>query len=447
MDGHPLVKLIDLGIAKSFGRAGRTLTTTGIFLGKPRYASPEQFGSLPPGKIDGRSDLYSSRHRPLRAAHRGPAVRGRDGRRAAPGPSLPAPAPFAETDPEEKVPADLRSLIFRRSRRSARIDSRTRKSSLARSSPCGSASRRRSVPGTRRSFSGRDTALWKGGDSGYSERPGAARPAVRSVPDPPSDVPGSGPSAGPEDAEGTLAATRAAREAGERASPARGRGGGLSGSPARAPRPSRRSSSSCRTGTRCRSRGPESGASAARSEPTALPLLPTAAAPTEAATLETAEPAVTAPPPPGTGGREELAEGRAGAEKEGARAAAAGSRLSAGGPRSWRRMTSAAPAPGRGTGRLSSNGGTLRAHRRPSIRRPGCSTGSPERRFRPAERRGGGRPESRSFPSHASADRSSRADPNRGGPASGDRPPAATPTSAPAAPRGRRRSRKRFARP
>jgi serine/threonine protein kinase len=57
-EGRPLVKLIDLGIAKALDRPGE-MTSTGVFLGKLKYASPEQYGALPPGeKIDGRSDLY-----------------------------------------------------------------------------------------------------------------------------------------------------------------------------------------------------------------------------------------------------------------------------------------------------------------------------------------------------------------------------------------------------
>src|SRR5688572_16144385 len=57
VDGQPLIKLIDLGIAKAFEEnAVAGLTTTGIFLGKPRYASPEQFGTAP---LDARSDVYA----------------------------------------------------------------------------------------------------------------------------------------------------------------------------------------------------------------------------------------------------------------------------------------------------------------------------------------------------------------------------------------------------
>src|SRR5262249_30701931 len=44
--GRPLVKVIDLGIAKTLDRPGE-MTSTGVFLGKLKYASPEQFGALP----------------------------------------------------------------------------------------------------------------------------------------------------------------------------------------------------------------------------------------------------------------------------------------------------------------------------------------------------------------------------------------------------------------
>lgn len=53
------VKLIDLGIAKSESADG-SLTSTGVFVGKWRYASPEQIGLLEPGEtIDGRADIFS----------------------------------------------------------------------------------------------------------------------------------------------------------------------------------------------------------------------------------------------------------------------------------------------------------------------------------------------------------------------------------------------------
>jgi serine/threonine protein kinase len=57
-DAQPVVKLIDLGIVKVLD-AEASMTSTGMFLGKVRYASPEQFRSTEGGRIDQRSDLYS----------------------------------------------------------------------------------------------------------------------------------------------------------------------------------------------------------------------------------------------------------------------------------------------------------------------------------------------------------------------------------------------------
>lgn len=66
--GEPVVKLLDLGIAKlreiAGGDGGNTtaLTTAGQVLGTPYYMSPEQWGELPRDgdpEIDGRADIYS----------------------------------------------------------------------------------------------------------------------------------------------------------------------------------------------------------------------------------------------------------------------------------------------------------------------------------------------------------------------------------------------------
>src|SRR5258708_10989785 len=60
--GKLLVKVIDFGIAKQLaeGADGQWLTQTGMFLGKLKYASPEQAGFLKEGEhLDPRSDLYS----------------------------------------------------------------------------------------------------------------------------------------------------------------------------------------------------------------------------------------------------------------------------------------------------------------------------------------------------------------------------------------------------
>ena len=60
-DEHLAVKIIDLGVAKDVLAANETDTTqAGVFMGNPRYMSPEQLGELEDGEsLDGRTDLYS----------------------------------------------------------------------------------------------------------------------------------------------------------------------------------------------------------------------------------------------------------------------------------------------------------------------------------------------------------------------------------------------------
>ncbi|HXM79883.1 MAG TPA: protein kinase, partial [Thermoanaerobaculia bacterium] len=113
-ESRPLVKLIDLGIAKALDRAGGEMTSTGVFLGKLKYASPEQYGALPPGeRIDGRSDLYSlgvvlyellTGTRPFAGETPAELLRAH---------LLQAPAAFALTDPGGKVPEGLRAALLK----------------------------------------------------------------------------------------------------------------------------------------------------------------------------------------------------------------------------------------------------------------------------------------------------------------------------------------------
>ncbi|MEA2462972.1 MAG: eukaryotic-like serine/threonine-protein kinase, partial [Acidobacteriota bacterium] len=54
------VKIIDLGVAKLQDPDAVSQTRTGIFVGKLRYASPEQLGFLPEGEtVDARADIYA----------------------------------------------------------------------------------------------------------------------------------------------------------------------------------------------------------------------------------------------------------------------------------------------------------------------------------------------------------------------------------------------------
>jgi len=112
-EGRPLVKLIDLGIAKALDRPG-DMTSTGVFLGKLKYASPEQYGALPPGeKIDGRSDLYClgvvlyellTGTRPFVGDTPAEMLRAH---------LFQPPLPFEQSDPTGRVPQELRTVILK----------------------------------------------------------------------------------------------------------------------------------------------------------------------------------------------------------------------------------------------------------------------------------------------------------------------------------------------
>jgi serine/threonine-protein kinase len=109
VDGHALVKLIDLGIAKAFEGGAGALTSTGIFLGKPRYASPEQFGGT---GLDARSDLYSFGVVLYELLTGRCPVSGNDPASFMAGHLLRPPLPFAESDPEGKLPPALREALL-----------------------------------------------------------------------------------------------------------------------------------------------------------------------------------------------------------------------------------------------------------------------------------------------------------------------------------------------
>ena len=113
-DGKSVVKLIDLGIAKVLDRGGGEMTSTGQFLGKLRYASPEQYGALPKGaQIDGRSDLYSmglvlyelvTGRRPFSGETPIELMRAH---------VYQDPLPFEESDPDGVISADIRQIVLR----------------------------------------------------------------------------------------------------------------------------------------------------------------------------------------------------------------------------------------------------------------------------------------------------------------------------------------------
>ncbi|HVS16324.1 MAG TPA: serine/threonine-protein kinase, partial [Thermoanaerobaculia bacterium] len=110
VDGDPLVKLIDLGIAKGRSSAERGVTSTGTVLGKIRYTAPENFktGS---SSIDHRADLYSFGivlYQLLTGAY---PIRGTDLNTLLAGHLLQPILPFDDSDPGGAVPHELRRIV------------------------------------------------------------------------------------------------------------------------------------------------------------------------------------------------------------------------------------------------------------------------------------------------------------------------------------------------
>ncbi|HSS77380.1 MAG TPA: TonB family protein [Thermoanaerobaculia bacterium] len=107
-DGLPLVKLIDLGIAKAL-EEGVGATESGFFLGKPRYASPEQFSD---GPADERGDLYSFGVVLYELLTGRCPISGHDALSLMAGHLERPPLSFDMSDPEERIPADLRKVLL-----------------------------------------------------------------------------------------------------------------------------------------------------------------------------------------------------------------------------------------------------------------------------------------------------------------------------------------------
>ncbi len=118
-EGRPLVKLIDLGIAKLLGAGtdlstgGGHLTATGIFLGKVRYSSPEQFGTEGAAMVDARGDLYSLGVVLYELLTGRYPIQGKDPSSLIAGHLFRSPLDFADSDPEGRVPPELRALLLR----------------------------------------------------------------------------------------------------------------------------------------------------------------------------------------------------------------------------------------------------------------------------------------------------------------------------------------------
>jgi serine/threonine protein kinase len=112
-DGNPQVKLIDLGIAKVLDGQDSQLTRTGTFLGKLRYASPEQFGAAGTTAVDARADLYSFGlvlYELLTGVY---PISGSDASSLIAGHLFRPPLSFAETDRQERLPPALREVVLK----------------------------------------------------------------------------------------------------------------------------------------------------------------------------------------------------------------------------------------------------------------------------------------------------------------------------------------------
>ena len=109
--GKPLIKMIDLGIAKKV-EGGPNLTESGMFLGKFRYSSPEHFGSQGTGGIEPRSDLYSYGVVLVEFLTGNYPIQGSDPSQLIAGHLFHPPKDFDEIDPAGQVPKALRQILL-----------------------------------------------------------------------------------------------------------------------------------------------------------------------------------------------------------------------------------------------------------------------------------------------------------------------------------------------
>ncbi|MCZ6508920.1 MAG: TonB family protein, partial [Acidobacteria bacterium] len=113
-DDTPLIKIIDLGIVKNLDSDGQ-MTVAGMFLGKARYSSPEQFsaGGDESVSVDYRSDAYSFGVVLYELLTGRCPVQGETFNELAAGHLFRPPLEFEESDPEQRVPPEIRQLVLK----------------------------------------------------------------------------------------------------------------------------------------------------------------------------------------------------------------------------------------------------------------------------------------------------------------------------------------------
>ena len=115
VDGRPLVKLLDLGLAKTIGGASQ-LTAAGVFVGKFRYAAPEQFDEPETG-ADGddrrRADLYAFAVVLYELLTGRYPIAGTTPSSLIAGHLFRPPLDFSESDPAGRVPEAVRRAVLK----------------------------------------------------------------------------------------------------------------------------------------------------------------------------------------------------------------------------------------------------------------------------------------------------------------------------------------------